>query len=156
MAAEKRQNCKSGREEKDRGVATGRVNQAQQKMLEGESLGKQLQLLAGLEADGFAGCDADFCPGAWIATDAGLAWANGENAKAAQFYAFTLGESVLHAFKHLVDRRFRLVAREAGAFHDVVNNVELDHAVPFPAADGRDGPTASYDECYGALPRVSN
>jgi len=97
-------------------------------------LGKKLEFFAGLKADGFAGRDADFSSSAWIAADAGLARAHGEDAEAAQFDALTLGEGMLHTFKHLVDRGLRFVARQPGAFHHVVNNVELDHASPVSEA----------------------
>src|ERR1700739_1739940 len=46
---------------------------------------QRVQLFARLEADGLAGCDADLRPGAGIAANAGLARADAEDAKAAQF-----------------------------------------------------------------------
>lgn len=73
-----------------------------------------MQLLAGLEANGFARSDADFGSGARIAADAGFAWADVEDAEATQLDALTLSKSALEGFKDCVDGGFRLIALEAG------------------------------------------
>jgi hypothetical protein len=89
-----------------------------------------MQFLAGLEADGFARSDADFGSGARIAADAGFAWADVEDAEAAQLDALTLSKSALEGFKDCVDGGFRLIALEAGAFNHLVNNVLFYQCVP--------------------------
>ena len=85
-----------------------------------------VQLLAGLEAYGFAGGDADFGAGARIATDAGLARADAEDAETAEFDTFSCCEGFFEALKHRIDGRFCLGSRKACALDDLMNNVLLD------------------------------
>ena len=82
-----------------------------------------VQFLAGLEADSFAGSDADFGAGAGIAADAGFAGADAEDAKSAQFDALAGGQSLLEALEDRIHGCFRLGARQAGALDDVMDDV---------------------------------
>ena len=85
-----------------------------------------MQFLAGLEADGFAGGDADFSAGAGIAADTGFAGADTEDAKPAQLDALAGLQSLLQAFENRVHCRLCLGARQACALdymmHDVLFN----------------------------------
>jgi hypothetical protein len=67
-----------------------------------------LKFLAGLEADGLPGRDADFLAGARIAADSGFARTHVKNPKAAQLDSLAFAESVLHGFKNGFDGLFRL------------------------------------------------
>src|SRR3954454_18737121 len=89
----------------------------------------QVQLFAGLEAHGFSRSDGDFCAGARIATDPGLAWTHIEDAKAAQLDAFSGGERFFQALKDGVDGSFRLIAGKAGPFDNPVHDVLLDQSI---------------------------
>jgi hypothetical protein len=82
-----------------------------------------MQLFAWLEANRFAGRDADFGAGAGIAADARLAGPHVEHAKAAQLNALALSQSALQGFKDGIDGGFRLIALEAGTLNHLVNNV---------------------------------
>ncbi len=84
---------------------------------------EEVEFLAWLEADGFAGGDGDFGSGARVAANAGLAGAHIEDAKAAQFNAIAGGEGLLQAFENYVDSCFRFVARQARTFDDVMDNI---------------------------------
>lgn len=54
---------------------------------------ESVQLFAGLEANGFAGGDADLGAGAGIATDSGFPWTDAEDAEAAELDAVSGGKS---------------------------------------------------------------
>jgi len=82
-----------------------------------------VQFLAGLEAHRFSGSDADFGSGAGIATDAGFAGANAEDAESAQFDALTCGQSLFEALEDRVDGCFSLGARQTGALDYVMDDV---------------------------------
>jgi hypothetical protein len=96
----------------------------------------QVELFAGLEADGLAGCDGDLGTGAGIASDAGFAGFYREDAETAQFYTVTLPESGLHGVEDYVDSGFRFGARESCTFDHSLNQILLDHGgcFPFPQA----------------------
>ena len=83
----------------------------------------RVQFFTGLEPHRFSWSDADFGSGAGIATDAGFARADAENAKSAQFDALPGGQCLLEAFKDRVDSRFCLRARQAGALDYVMDDV---------------------------------
>ena len=81
----------------------------------GESLGEDLEIFAGLEADSLAGGDGDFGASAGVAAYAGLAGFDGEDAEAAELDAVALAEGRLHGFEDGVYGGLSLGAREAGA-----------------------------------------
>ena len=58
-----------------------------------------MQLLAGLEAHGFAWRDVDFFTGARVAADAGLAGLDAEDAEAAQFNALPAAQGTLQGLE---------------------------------------------------------
>jgi hypothetical protein len=86
-----------------------------------------LQFLAGLEAHGFAGRNADFLAGARIAADASLAWTHIKHTEASQLDSFSFSERVLHRFKHSFDRLFGLGPAHSGLIYDSIYNVQLNH-----------------------------
>jgi hypothetical protein len=88
---------------------------------------EDLEVFAGLEADGFAWGDADLGAGTGIAADAGLAGLDGKDAKTAQFDAVAVGEGLLHGFKDGVDGGLCLGAGKAGTLYHPLNEVLLDH-----------------------------
>src|SRR5690242_5471818 len=97
------------------------------------SSSERLQFLARLEAHGFAGRDADFLASARIASDAGLARADIEYAKAAQLNAFPFAKRALHGFEDGFGGLFRLGAGHAGLVYHRIHNIELDHtSLPLP------------------------
>ena len=85
-----------------------------------------VQLFAGLEANRLAGSNADFGAGTWIAPDAGLACADAEDTKSAQFDAFASGESLFQSLEDRVDGGLRLGSGQTGALDNVMDNVLLD------------------------------
>jgi hypothetical protein len=85
-----------------------------------------VQLFAGLEADGFAGGDADFSAGAGIAADAGFAGPDAEDAETAQFDTIAGSQGVLESFEDGIDGRFSLGSRQACPLDDMVDNILLD------------------------------
>jgi hypothetical protein len=97
-----------------------------------EKILESLQFLAGLEAYGFSGRNADFLAGARIAADAGLARAHVEHTEAPQFDSFAFAESVLHGFKDGLDGLFGLGAAYSGLVYDRVYDVQLDHSDLLP------------------------
>ena len=63
-----------------------------------------MQLFAGLETDCFAWGDRDLSAGAWIASDAGLAWLYGEDPEASQFNSVARDKGLFHAVEYCVNR----------------------------------------------------
>jgi hypothetical protein len=63
---------------------------------------EDLEVFAGLEADGFARGDGDLGAGARVAADAGLAGLDSEDAEAAELDAVSFAEGGLHGFKDAV------------------------------------------------------
>jgi len=90
---------------------------------------EEVEFFAGLEADGFAGSDADFGPGAGVAADAGLAGTDVEDAKAAELDALAFGEGALEALEDGIHSGFGLVALQAGALNHLVNDVLFDQGL---------------------------
>src|SRR5229473_3820907 len=93
----------------------------------GLACGKGLEFFAGLEANGFAGRDADLLTGARIAANAGLARLDGEDAEAAELDAFAAAESVLHGLEDGFDRLLCFAAGDAGLLYDGVADIDLYH-----------------------------
>ena len=94
------------------------------RLLSGPSKG--LEVLAGLEADGLAGCDGDLRAGAWIPSDAGLAGFDGEYAEAAEFDAVAGFQGLLHGFKDGVYCGLGLGPWKSGALNDALDKVLFD------------------------------
>ena len=82
-----------------------------------------MQFLAGFEAHGLSGGDADLGSGTGIAANAGFAGADAENAKSAQFDALAGSQGLLQALEDRIDRCFRLGARQAGALDYLMDDV---------------------------------
>ena len=97
-----------------------------------------MQFLAGLEADGLAGSDADLGAGAGIAADAGFAGADAENAKSAQFDALAGGQGLLQALENRIHRSLRLGARQARALDYMMDDVLLNQWGNLAGATGFD------------------
>ena len=85
-----------------------------------------MEFLARLESDGLAGGNADLGSGPRIAADAGLAGADAEDAKPAQFNALAGRQSLLQALEDRIHRRFGLGAGQARALDDVMDDVLLN------------------------------
>jgi hypothetical protein len=92
----------------------------------GACLVEDVEVFAGLEADGFTGSDADLCSGTWVASDACFAGLDGEDAEAAEFNAVAFDEALFHGFEDGVDGGFCLGAHEAGPFYDSLNEILFD------------------------------
>src|SRR5687768_9474154 len=88
-----------------------------------------LQFLAGLEADGAAGRDANFLARARVAADAALAGLHLKHAKAAQLYAFAALHRVTHGFEHRIDGQLGFDLGDIGHARDFVHDIDLDHAL---------------------------
>ena len=95
---------------------------------------KGVQLLTRLEANGLPGGDTDLGAGAGIAADAGLAGTDAEDAKTAQFNAFTSGEGLFEAFEDRIHRRLGFGAGKAGALDYVMDDVLLNQWSNLPGA----------------------
>jgi len=87
---------------------------------------QNVQLFAGLEAHSFAGRDADLGPGARIAADAGLARADAEDAKTAQFNAVAGREGVFEPLEYGIHSGFSLGSRQACTLDHMMDNILLD------------------------------
>jgi hypothetical protein len=86
-----------------------------------------LQLLARLEAHGFARRDVDLFAGAGIATDAGLAGLDAEDAEAAELNTLAAAEGLLERFEHGFDGLLGLGTADVGRGDDGIYDVQLDH-----------------------------
>ena len=87
---------------------------------------ERVEFFAGFETHGLAGRDADFGAGARVASDAGFARTDAEDAESAEFDPVSCGESLLEAFEDGVDSRFSLGSRQACPLDDVMDNILLD------------------------------
>ena len=85
-----------------------------------------MKLLAGFEADSFAGSDADLGAGSRIAANAGFSSADAKNAKSAQFDALAGGQGLLEALEYCIHRSLRLSAGEASALDYMMDDVLLN------------------------------
>jgi len=86
-----------------------------------------LEFLAGFEADGFAGRDADLFARAGIATDACLAGFDAEDAKAAEFDTLAAAESLLERFENGFDGLLGFGAADESLGHNRIYDVQLNH-----------------------------
>ena len=98
-----------------------------------------MEFLAGLEADGFTGCDGDFGAGAGISPDAGLARLDREDAEAAKLDAVAFDERSFHALEDGVNRRFGFRAWQSGSFDNPLYQVLLNHLSKDPSPGFRNG-----------------
>ncbi len=89
-----------------------------------------MQIFPGLEADSFAWGYGDFGTGARVASDAGFARLDGEDAEAAKLDAVALHEALFHGFEDGIDCRFGFGADEAGTVDDALNEILLDQWAP--------------------------
>ena len=89
-----------------------------------------MKFLAGFEANGLAGSDADFGSGAGIAADAGFAGTDVEDAEAAELDALAFGKRALQGLEYRIDSGLGLVALQAGALNHLVNDVLLYQGFP--------------------------
>ena len=85
-----------------------------------------VEVFAGLEPYGFSGGDADFCPGARVASDAGFTRADVEDSESAQLNAVAGGESLLQAFKDGFDGGFGFDAGQSGTLDYLMYDVLLN------------------------------
>jgi hypothetical protein len=90
-----------------------------------------VQLFTGLEANSLSGGNGDFRSGAGVASNAGLARLNGEDAEAAKLDAVALAKSLFHGLEDGIDSGFRLDAWKSGAFNYSLDEVLLDQWVAF-------------------------
>ena len=86
-----------------------------------------LQFFAWLEANRFAGRDADFFAGARIAANAGFTGFDAEHPELAQFDALAAAESVFQGFKDGLDGLLRLGTADIGFGNYSIYDIELDH-----------------------------
>src|ERR1039457_1156457 len=87
---------------------------------------QRVQFLARFEANRLAGGDADFGSGARIAADSGFTGAHTEDAKPAQFDAFSGGESLFEALENRIHRSFRLAPGKACTLDYMMDDVLLN------------------------------
>ena len=95
---------------------------------------QRMQFLARFETHSFAGRNANFSAGSGIAADAGLAGTDAEDAKTAQFNAFTSGEGLFEAFEDRIHRRLGFGAGKAGALDYMMDDVLLNQWSNLPGA----------------------
>ena len=91
---------------------------------------EEVEVLAGLEAYGFAGDDADFGAGAGVAADAGFSRPYVEDSETAQLDALAVRQGALHAFEDGFDSHFGLGFSDSCFVYDFVDDVELDQGRP--------------------------
>ncbi len=91
------------------------------------ALVEQMQLFAGLEADGFAGSDCDFGAGSRIAADASLPGLYGEDAKATELDAVASDRDLLHALEDSVDGSLCFGPWQASSLNHPLYQILLNH-----------------------------
>jgi len=90
---------------------------------------EEMKFLAGFETDGFAGGDGDLRSGAGVAADSGLSRTHIEDAEAAQFDPFSVGQRLFEALEDGVHCSFGLYAGQTGPFDNVVDDVLLNQCL---------------------------
>src|SRR5688572_26524724 len=86
-----------------------------------------LEVLAGLEADGAAGWNADFLAGPGIAADPALPGLDLEYAKSAQLDAVPALHRQPHGVEYGVHRHLCLDLGDVGDLGNLVDDIDLDH-----------------------------
>lgn len=89
-----------------------------------------MKLFTGLETDRFPWSDGDFGPCSGIASDAGLARLDGEDAEAAEFDAVAGDEVLLHAFEDGVDGSLCFCSWQTGTLNNPLYKILLNHLGP--------------------------
>ena len=89
-----------------------------------------VQFFSGLEAYGLAWCDADLGSGARVASDAGLAGLDGEDAEATQLDAVARNQRLFHAAEDGIDRALRLRSGKSGSLDDPLDQVLFNQLRP--------------------------
>jgi len=90
---------------------------------------EEMKFLAGFEADRLAGGDGDLGSGARVAADSGLSRTHIEDAEAAQFDPFSVGQRLFEALEDGVHCSFGLYAGQTGPFDNVVDDVLLNQCL---------------------------
>jgi hypothetical protein len=85
-----------------------------------------MQFLAGFESHRLARRYGHLGAGTRVAPNTGFAWANVEDAKAAQFDPVAGRERLFEAFEDCVYRRLGFVSRKASPLNNIVDDVLLD------------------------------
>ena len=101
-----------------------------------EVLVEEVQLFTGLEPDGLAGSDADLGASPRIAADAGLAWLDGEDAKAAKLDPVARDEGLLHGFEDGINSGLRFGSGKTGPLDDSLDEILLDQEGTFLLCHG--------------------
>lgn len=91
---------------------------------------EDVEFFARLEANGFSRSDADLGSGARVASNAGFAGANIENAEAPQLDPLSLGQRPFEGLENGIDGSLGFVALEACALNHLVDDVLFYQAVP--------------------------
>jgi hypothetical protein len=86
-----------------------------------------MKFFARLEADRFAWSNSDFSACSGVASDAGFAWLDGEDAEAAQFDAVARDEGLLHAVEDGVYRRLCFSSWQSGTLNNPLYKILLNH-----------------------------
>ncbi len=85
-----------------------------------------MQILTRLEAHRTARCNRNLGSSARVSPNPGLAWPHVEYSETAQLNPLSLGQCMLQALKDRIHGMLGLVARQAGTFNHMMNNVLLD------------------------------
>ena len=86
-----------------------------------------MKFFAGLEANCFAWSNGDFSACSGVASDACLAWFDGEDTEAAQFDAVARDEGLLHAVEDGVYRRLCFSSWQSGTLNNPLYKILLNH-----------------------------
>jgi len=96
----------------------------------GRALFERVQVLAGFEANGAAGSNADLSASARIASNSGFAGSDVEDAEAAQLDAVAARECPLEAFKNGFDGGLGFYAGQSGTLNYLMYDVLLNQWLP--------------------------
>ncbi len=94
------------------------------------ALVEDLKLFAGLEADGSPGHDRNFGSGARVASNAGFARLDVEDAEAAEFDPIALAEGVLHRLEDGIHGRLCFGPWKTGALDYALDEILLNQWRP--------------------------
>lgn len=87
----------------------------------------EVQLFAGLEANGFARSNGDFGTCAWVASDTRFAGLDREDAEPAKFNTVASDQGLLHAFEDGVDCGLCFGSWQTGAFNNPLYKILFNH-----------------------------
>lgn len=91
---------------------------------------EEMEFFARLEANGLAGSNHHFGSSPRVATDASLAWLDGEDSEAAKLNAVTGDEGLLHTLEDGIDGGFSFGSGETGTFNNPLYQILLNHLEP--------------------------